>query len=160
MKTLHLQGGWYDTPVHPEAYVHVIGQFSFRGQCVVTDDENLVIVHPDQLISSTVVADSFSCMRQAVLQDRVRATSDASPPLVYGTILHEIFQEALMANKWDRPFLTKVIERITEKHLEDLYTIKVSMALAREHLESKMAELTHWASSFISTHPKVRFPAG
>lgn len=120
------------------------------------DAANLLILHPDQLISSTVVADSFGCMRRAVLQDRVKATSEASPPLVYGTILHEIFQEALMANRWDRPYLSKVIGTITSKHVEDLYTIKVSMALAREHLESKMAELTHWASAFVSSQPQVR----
>lgn len=123
------------------------------GQCIVDDAENLLILHPDQLISSTVVADSFGCMRRAVLQDRVKATSAASPPLVYGTILHEIFQEALLANKWDRPFLTKTIEQITEKHVEDLYTIKVSMPLAREHLESKMAEVASWASAFVASQP-------
>lgn len=94
-------------------------------------------------------------MRRAVLQDRVKATSEASPPLIYGTILHEIFQEALLANKWDRPFLTKAIERITAKHVEDLYTIKVNIAIAREHLESKMAELTHWAQAFVASQPKV-----
>lgn len=61
-----------------------------------------------------------------------------------------------MANRWDRPYLSKVIGTITSKHVEDLYTIKVSMALAREHLESKMAELTHWASAFVSSQPQVR----
>ncbi|KAF4124374.1 DNA replication ATP-dependent helicase Dna2 [Geosmithia morbida] len=106
------------------------------------------------LVSSTVIADSFSCMRRAVLQERVKASSDATPPLIYGTILHEIFQEALLANKWNRPFLSKLIVKITENHVEDLYMIKVSMALAREHLESKMAELSHWASAFVASEPR------
>lgn len=155
IQTIHLRGCWFDTPAQPQAYVHIIGNFSPQGRCIIDDDHNLIILHPDQLISSTVVADSFGCMRRAVLQDRVKATSEASPPLVYGTILHEIFQEALLANKWDRPFLTQVIEKITNRHVEDLYTIKVSMALAREHLESKMAELSYWALAFVSSQPKV-----
>lgn len=154
MKTVLLRGSWFDTPAHAESYVHVIGDFDNRGRCIVDDAHNLLILHPDQLISATVVADSFGCMRRAVLQDRVKATSEAAPPLVYGTILHEIFQEALMANNWDRAFLSKVIERTTEKHLEDLYTIKVSLAIAREHLESKMAEVTHWASTFVAAQPQ------
>lgn len=115
----------------------------------------MLILHPDQLISATVVADSFGCMRRAVLQDRVKATSEASPPLVYGTMLHEIFQEALLANKWDLPFLSKVIDRIAEKHVEDLYTIKIGMASAKEHLQSKMIELSYWAKSFVSSKPNV-----
>lgn len=118
----------------------------------------MVILHPDQLISATVVADSFTCMRRAVLQDRVKATGDATPPLVYGTILHEIFQEAMTENKWDLPSLTKIIDRILEKHVEDLYIIKVSKAIAREHLQSKMIELNYWATAFVSSEPKVCFP--
>ncbi|PTB76253.1 Dna2-domain-containing protein, partial [Trichoderma longibrachiatum ATCC 18648] len=99
-RTVQLRGSWFDTPAHAGAYVHVIGEFSFKGQCIVDDAQNLLILHPDQLISATVVADSFGCMRRAVLQDRVKATSEASPPLVYGTMLHEIFQEALLANNF------------------------------------------------------------
>lgn len=154
-RTVHLRGAWFDTPVHTESYVHVIGPFSARGQCIIDDAQNLLILHPDQLISSTVVADSFGCMRRAVLQDRVKATSEATPPLVYGTMLHEIFQEALLANQWDLPFLCGVIDRIIEKHVEDLYTIKVGMASAREHLQSKMTELSYWAEAFVSPQPKV-----
>lgn len=156
MRTVHLRGSWFDTPAHPESYVHVIGEFSTKGQCIVDDAQNLLILHPDQLISATVVADSFGCMRRAVLQDRVKATSESTPPLVYGTILHEIFQEALLANRWDMKYLASVIERITEKHVEDLYTIKVGMATAREHLQSKMIELSSWAASFVSSKPTVR----
>ncbi|CAG9943887.1 unnamed protein product [Clonostachys rosea f. rosea IK726] len=154
-RTVLLRGSWYDTPVHAEAYVHIIGQFSEKGQCIIDDLQNLLILHPDQLISSTVVADSYGCMRRAVLQDRVKATSEPSPPLVYGTLLHEIFQAALLANQWSRGFLSKTIETVMEKHVEDLYTIKVSMAVAREHLESKMAGLASWASSFVSSQPNV-----
>lgn len=94
-------------------------------------------------------------MRRAVLQDRVKATSEATPPLVYGTMLHEIFQEALMANQWDLPYLARVIDRITEKHVEDLYTIKVGLPSAKEHLLSKMTELSCWAKSFVSSQPEV-----
>ncbi|PHH84004.1 hypothetical protein CDD83_2653 [Cordyceps sp. RAO-2017] len=155
VRTVHLRGSWFDTPAHAESYVHVIGNFSLKGQCIIDDAQNLLILHPDQLISATVVADSFGCMRRAVLQDRVKATSEASPPLVYGTILHEIFQEALLANQWDLPFLTQVIERVTEKHVEDLYTIKVGMATAIEYLQSKMTELSYWAKAFVSSEPKA-----
>ncbi|KAK5987854.1 DNA replication ATP-dependent helicase/nuclease DNA2 [Cladobotryum mycophilum] len=154
-RTVHLRGAWFDTPAHPDCYVHVIGEFSAKGQCIVDDAQNLLILHPDQLISSTVVADSFGCMRRAVLQDRVKATIEPSPPLVYGTMLHEIFQEALFANKWDLAFLAKIIDNIMDKHVEDLYTIKVGMATAREHLQSKMMELSCWAKSFVASKPQA-----
>lgn len=153
-KTVHLRGDWVDTPVHAKSFVHVIGIFDPSGRCIVDNNRNILILHPDQLISATVVADSFSCMRRAVLQDRVKATSEASAPLVYGTLLHEVFQEALTANNWDQNFLNEAIDRAMKKHIEDLYTIKVSFTDAREHLSSKMPEVRGWAAKFVSSYPR------
>ncbi|KAJ4393571.1 DNA replication endonuclease-helicase Dna2 [Gnomoniopsis smithogilvyi] len=153
-KTVHLRGDWIDTPAHAKSFVHVIGNFDSSGRCIIDNNQNILVLHPDQLISATVVADSFSCMRRAVLQDRVKATSEASAPLVYGTLLHEIFQEALLANNWDQSFLNEVIERTMKKHVQDLYAIKVSFTDAREHMSSKMPEVRGWAERFISSYPK------
>lgn len=155
MQLASLRGEWYDTEVSEMSYVHIIGEFDRTGRCVIDDDQNILILDPDQLISATVVADSFGCMRRAVLQERVKATSDPTPPLVYGTLLHELFQEALTAGRWDAAFLTNAIAAITEKHVQDLYTIKVDLPAARQHLESKMPELTNWARTFVAPFPRV-----
>ena len=144
-----------ETPVTPKAFVHVIGLFDSSGRCIIDDTNNLLILHPDHLLSSTVVADSFSCTRRAVLQDRVKATGDTSAPLVYGTILHEIFQAAMLANKWDTEWLTDLVENIAKKHLEDLYTIKLQIPQTVEYLLSKMPELQSWAELFVSLKPNV-----
>ncbi|KAL2144855.1 hypothetical protein VTI28DRAFT_8415 [Corynascus sepedonium] len=154
VKTVHLRGDWYDTQASPKAYVHIIGNFEPSGRCVIDNNHNILILHPDQLVSSTVVADSFTCMRRAVLQDRVKAASEATPPLVYGTILHEVFQEALMANTWDLGFLGSVISKTLQKHMEDLYVIKVTLEDAQSHILSKMPELQAWAQAFVAASPK------
>ena len=147
-----------ETPVNSKAYVHVIGTFDVRGRCVIDDDNNILILHPDHLISSTVVGDSFGCTRRAVLQDRVKATSEPNAPMLYGTILHEIFQAALFANRWDIEWLTEIIQTITANHLEDLYTIHLQIPDAVEYLLSKMSELQAWAELFVASQPKVRLP--
>ncbi|PBP21854.1 DNA replication factor Dna2 [Diplocarpon rosae] len=152
-KVVHLRGIWVGTPVTIKAFVHVIGLFDSCGRCVVDDDVNLLILHPDHLISSTVVADSFGCTRRAVLQDRVKATSDSSAPLVYGTILHEIFQSAMMENRWDTEWLAELIEKVAVRHLEDLYIIKIEVPHAVEYLKSKMPELQCWSELFVSSQP-------
>jgi DNA replication ATP-dependent helicase Dna2 len=144
-----------ETPVTVKAYVHVIGLFDSNGRCVVDDNNNMLILHPDHLISSTVVADSFGCTRRAVLQDRVKATSESNPPLVYGTILHEIFQAAMLANRWDTAWLDELIGNIATRHLEDLYTIQLQIPQAVEYLRSKMVELQSWAELFVSSQPNV-----
>lgn len=155
LKTVNLRGIWFDTPATTKAFVHVIGPFEQNGRCVIDDNNNMLILHPDHLVSSTVVADSFGCIRRAVLQDRVKATSDSSAPMVYGTILHEIFQVAMLANRWDTEWLAERIESIATRHLEDLYTIKLQVSQAVEYLQSKMGELQAWAELFVSSQPRV-----
>lgn len=115
----------------------------------------MLILHPDHLISALVVADSFGCIRRAVLQDRVKATSEASPPMTYGTMLHEIFQEALTANRWDLTFLSDTIQKCIARHIEDLYLIKLSVEQVVDHLLSKMPELQSWAEIFVKAKPGV-----
>jgi DNA replication ATP-dependent helicase/nuclease Dna2 len=155
MKIVHLRGSWVETPITLKAFVHVIGTFDARGICIIDDDKNLIVLHPDHLLSSTVVADSFSCTRRAVLQDRIKSTNESSAPLVYGTILHEVFQGAMLANRWDTEWLTDLINDVAKRHLEDLYTIKLQIPHAVEYLLSKMAMLQSWAELFVSSQPNV-----
>ncbi|KAI1004506.1 DNA replication ATP-dependent helicase/nuclease [Podosphaera aphanis] len=153
-RVVRLRGAWVETPVTVKSYVHIIGAFDSRGQCIVDNEKNMLILHPDHLLSSTVVADSFGCIRRAVLQDRVKSTSEVSAPLVYGTILHEIFQAAMLSNRWDSDWLLELVQEIATKHLVDLYTIKIQIPHAIEYLRAKMVELQRWAERFISSQPK------
>lgn len=154
-KVVLLRDSWFDSPCTDGSFVHVLGCFDKLGQCVVDDAENFLILHPDHLISATVVADSFSCTRRAVLQDRVKATSAANAPQVYGHILHEVFQEALKANRWDTEWLTELIGSICTRYLETLYEIQVEVRLAVDHLMSKVPELQAWARLFVSARLRV-----
>ena len=121
----------------------------------------MLILHPDHLISSTVLADSFTCIRRAVLQDRVKATSEASPAQVYGNILHEVFQEALKANQWDTAWLGEVIDKVvTKRHLEDIYQINVEVEQAVMFLKEKTVALQTWAKVFVNAQPNVSAIAG
>lgn len=155
-KAITLRQSWVDTPCSQGAYIHLIGQFDSRGQCIVDDTQYLLILHPDHLISATVVADSFSCTRRAVLQDRVKATGDSSEPQIYGSMLHEIFQEAMKANRWDDEWLMTNIEVITNRYLEKLFEIGVEISRAVDHLRSRASEMQAWAEVFVATKPKVK----
>ncbi|KAG9822438.1 hypothetical protein KCU77_g15965, partial [Aureobasidium melanogenum] len=149
-----LRQSWLETHCAPGSYVHVVGRFSKTGQITIDDAENLIIVHPDHLISATVVADSFECIRRAVLQDRVKATSRSSEPSVYGSMLHEIFQEAMKANEWEQDSLNELVGKTVGKYLESLFELgHKDTNKAYEHLKSKMPEMSSWAKVFVKAKP-------
>ncbi|KAI4278341.1 MAG: hypothetical protein L6R38_005276 [Xanthoria sp. 2 TBL-2021] len=154
-KAIVLRQSWVRSPCSPDSFVHLIGQFDRLGQCIVDDHQNMLILHPDHLVSATVVGDSFSCTRRAVLQDRVKATNDASEAQVYGHILHEIFQEALTANRWDDEWLHNRIETIASRYLESFFEINLDPIMAVDQLKSKSVALQSWADIFVSAKPKA-----
>ena len=147
-----LRESWYDTRCSKGSFVHLIGKFDHTGRCIVNDADNMIILHPDHLISSTVIGDSFTCMRRAVLQDRVKATGAASQPQVYGHILHEIFGHALRLNQWDQETFQEIIDKTLPSYIESLYEIGVRVQDATEYLLGKQPELSAWASVLVGTN--------
>ena len=156
-KAIILRQAWIDSPCVTGSVVHVIGDFDRYGQCIVDNTQNLLILHPDHLISATVVGDSFTCMRKAVLGDRVKATSNANHGTLYGHMLHEIFQESLRVNRWDDEWMASCIDKVASHHLEGLFELSIEHAVALEQLKARIVDLQAWAQIFINATPKVSF---
>ena len=89
------------------------------------------------------------------MQDRVKATSDANQSTIYGHMIHEIFQEALRANRWDDEFMASTIEAIAARDLEILFEVQIEIAVAIEHLKARVLDLQAWAEIFVTATPKV-----
>jgi DNA replication ATP-dependent helicase Dna2 len=148
-----LRQAWYETQCTSGSYVHIFGKFDSSNRCIVDNARNMIILHPDHLVSATVVADSFGCIRRAVLQDRVKATGSASAPMLYGNILHELCQEALKINRWDMKKLNEILEGILPRHYETMVEIGLTLKQAHEFLSPKMLEMGAWAAKFVRSLP-------
>jgi DNA replication ATP-dependent helicase Dna2 len=159
-----LRGSWANTTITKGHLIHVSylpGQMKdvdfFTSQQLELNDGELspfLVVHPDHMLSATTVADSFDCTRKAVLQDRIKATGESSKAMIYGKILHEIFQQALGANKWDDQFLAELVERTAQAHVEGLWELGMEdTVLATEEIKAKMGELSAWAKVFVAPEP-------
>lgn len=154
-KVVILRESWFDTPCSKDLYIHLIGDFDATGQCVVNDTHNMVILHPDHLVSATVVADSIGCQRRAVLQDRIKNSGDIGKPQVFGNIFHEIFQNALKLNQWDMATLQSLTESVAVKHIEELYLIRMSIPEAVAYVMGKIPAMKTWAGVFLKSTPDV-----
>ena len=153
-KVLHLREAWLDSPCPTGAIVHIIGEFTAQGSLVVDNAHNLLVVHPDHLLSATVIADAFKCVRRAVLQDRVKATNEVSESQVFGHILHEVFQECLRANRWEAPWLEEVVRAVASRFLDSLFEIQLPAERAVQELLNKLQDVQAWAHLFVSVQAR------
>lgn len=77
---------------------------------------------------------------------------------MYGSMLHEIFQEAMTANRWETEWLSGTIEGVAMRYLESLFEMNVEVKVAVEHLKSKAEDMQAWAEAFVTKRPKVSKP--
>lgn len=99
------------TPQAAASRPSVFTDLTTLGTIRVTDQCGLLVVHPDVLISPTKVAESRSCMRRAVLTDRIRSFGDISAPAVLGNLKHA-FIEVCFAGALD--VTSEVILKLTQ----------------------------------------------
>ncbi|CAK7349267.1 unnamed protein product [Dovyalis caffra] len=109
-KSAKLYQAKFYSVIAPGDTVNVIGEFDDQGKCDVNSDNNLLIVHPDILVSGTrfplMVAASFNCPRRTVLDERLKCSEYSTAALI-GTLLHQIFQAGLMQDNPTINFLEK-----------------------------------------------------
>lgn len=142
--------------------------------CILSySSDNLLILHPDTLISATRVSDTPVCRRKAVVQEKLRGMSESTPALVYGNLLHELLQSCLLdmsesgrRNPHDIAKMKEAfsiarreenIERLLRvpKNIEMLFMIGVEMDQARQHLREKSIGYGEFADQFVGETPKV-----
>ena len=155
-KAVNLRQSWYDTLCSVGFYVHVTGERKETGLNIVDDTDGILVLHPDHLISVTSIADSFGCIRRAVLQDRVKATSAANVPQVLGHILHELFQKALKSSRWDTAWMEATLSLMIPNYFESIIAIGMSIDSIQAQLKEKIERLQSWANMYVGGQPKVR----
>ncbi|KEI42381.1 uncharacterized protein L969DRAFT_42474, partial [Mixia osmundae IAM 14324] len=117
-----------------------------------------LILHPDVLVTCTRVAETLFCPRKAILQERLRATSEITEALVYGNLLHEVMQRCLVAGRFDLAARTQAIEGLlaNTRCLERLWALSLDRAAVQSELLSRSAGLPTWAERYCnSEEPKA-----
>ncbi|XP_014751083.1 DNA replication ATP-dependent helicase/nuclease DNA2 isoform X2 [Brachypodium distachyon] len=146
--TVHLRDEWFRTTVGPGDTVSVIGEFGDQGKCIIDHDSNLVIIHPELLISGTRVASSFHCPRRSVLDDRIKSTEHSTSALM-GTLLHQIFQAGLLEDVPSRQFLEQQAKEVLLKNMESLYACGASESNTYSILIEGIPKMLNWFKCFM-----------
>ncbi|CAK9275822.1 unnamed protein product [Sphagnum jensenii] len=151
-RMLIMQDEWLHTSVRPGDTVNVIGEFGSDGTCVLDHNQNLLVVHPDLLISGSRVGGSFGCARRAVLDERIKS-SDVSMPALLGTMLHQLFQVGLRAESPNREFLQHEAKAIVQRNIDGLYSIGGNEREALEKLIDSIPTILGWLHQFCRPLP-------
>ena len=114
---IHLRGEWYHTNAKSGDVIHLC---SISGT-YLTDvtalpvilhsnppegsdvhDDLVLVIHPDELITPTLISEAVKCPRLAVLQSRLGSTGLSAKSAVIGTLRHDLFERCVVANDTSR----------------------------------------------------------
>ncbi|XP_010275324.1 PREDICTED: DNA replication ATP-dependent helicase/nuclease DNA2 [Nelumbo nucifera] len=159
-RALHLHDEWFYSIIGPGDTINLIGEFDNEGDYVVDHENNLIIVHPDILVSGTRVAASFGCPRRSVLDERLKSNEHSVAALI-GTLLHQIFQAGLLRELPTKDFLEEYARTVLQKNIDSLYACGVNEDEIHKTLIDAIPRILNWLLCFMglkdSKIPEVDF---
>ena len=146
--------------------MNLLGQFELlpasssrlTSQIIITSTRNLLIHHPDILMTATAIANAPQCRRKPLLSSLVRSSSDVTPALVWGNMLHEVMQSCFRASRWDDKWFEERIDEVVRNGLGELVKIDATIEMAKGELHKRAAGLRAFSQRYIADLPKVYCP--
>lgn len=139
--------------------VNIIGDWdcSIAGSpaITITSKENLLVHHPDYLISATSLSEGSVCRRKPLVSSLVRATVNNRASSLWGHILHEVMESCLGENRWDKQFIDDQIENVIRGSLLDLLRVETTIEEATEEIKKRSGGLAEFSKKYIGKTPKV-----
>ncbi|TFK68090.1 Dna2-domain-containing protein [Pluteus cervinus] len=86
----------------------------------ISSKENFIILHPDLLVTATALSNSAQCVRRPLLSSLIRSSSDATPSMLWGNMLHEVTQACLREGQWEESWIVERIDEAIQDNLADL----------------------------------------
>ena len=155
-KRILLRGCWTEVMPKKEDIIHVIGNYDESIEEVIVDnDQNLLIINPDILLTCTTITASFVCQRRVSLNERIRLT--AEPPnehMLSGTIIHEIFQTCLTEKNFALDYMIdRLNELIKTKYHEEIIIGGMNADELSEQIKSGLPKLKEWEQTYFRQSP-------
>ena len=117
--------------------------------------ENLLIHHPDTLLTPSLLASAPNCQRRPLVTALVRALSPPTPALVYGTVLHDVVQKCLQERRWDAPWIEARVDTALSTAFGDLVRAGVTLSVAKDEILRRAAGVETFGERYIGDKPKV-----
>jgi DNA replication ATP-dependent helicase Dna2 len=139
--------------------LNIVGLFDAspngKKTITVTNLENLLIHHPDTLLTPSLLASAPNCHRKPLVTALVRALSPPTPALVYGTVLHDVFQQCLRERRWDASWIEARVDASLSMVFGDLVRAGVTLSTAKDEILHRAVGVETFGERYIGNKPKV-----
>jgi hypothetical protein len=158
---LYLRGESYHTRVATGDIVHVCSLAGMYRTDVLplllqtsNDDDLVLIVHPDLLLTPTAISEALDCTRRAVLKNRLGSTGLRAKAALFGTMRHSLFEETLKGKDFSLDTARKHVANIVRANAEGLIACGLTSNEAELEIIKFLPQLQAFAGKFTALDGK------
>lgn len=138
--------------------INILGPVSPEASCPLlsySNNTNLLILQPDTLLTATSIANAVPCPRRPLVQDRLRSSAKSNEAMLYGNLLHELFQLCLRKGEWSEQYRLQAIKQLCTRqaHLSTIWTLDLNLHTVVEQLQERSKTWPQWAKTYVSAQP-------
>lgn len=130
--------------------IHIILSKPGDSFQLVDKNHNLLIWHPDTLLSSTRIADAVDCKRKSIINQKFNGPGIISVPFIIGNITHALFQECLLHKCVDSEFAEKIIEEQINTHIIEIYAAGKNGEEIKSMILEHFAYIKEWITDYMT----------
>ncbi|KAJ3324107.1 Tripartite DNA replication factor [Boothiomyces sp. JEL0866] len=146
--TVNVFDDWMECKFEPGKCIHLIyddlPDIDTTREFNITNTLGTIVVDPDVLITSTSVSDAFPCVRKSVLKDQVKFVGPTTKAMFFGTLSHNLFQEAMEANNFNAYWLKEKLKFLIQESINDLYSLEISVEECFAELLEVVELIINW----------------
>lgn len=166
---IHLRGEWFHTECEKGDTIHLCS-LSGRYETVPSslpvilhsnppqgsdpNDDLVLIVHPDTLLTPTNISETVSCVRRAVLKMRLGSSGLSSEAAIVGTMRHDLFEACMQQQDFSTEFAQGKVDAIVRSHSDTLVGCQYyDDTRARHEVLQVLPQIRDFASKYCSFGP-------
>ncbi|KAF8876665.1 DNA replication factor Dna2-domain-containing protein [Infundibulicybe gibba] len=159
---VYLRDDWTATDIRIGDIVNIIGTFetvspsssSITSSITITSKSNYLILHPDILLTATALSNAPQCRRKPLLSGMMRSSTDVTPALVWGNMLHEVMQACLSSGRWEARWIQQKISDVVQKGLSELVKLDTTIEQAHREMTTRAKGLSSFSAKYMAQTPK------
>jgi DNA replication ATP-dependent helicase Dna2 len=151
-----VRGDWLACRFAEDSIINIIANAK-SASLIIDDDQNYLVTEPDVLISTTVLADSFACLRRSVLSYRTQPSVEDNKPsasLICGSIVHGLVEEAFKTGQFaDFKTVTEPLAKMLTGQLEKIFCCDKDEVFVKENVEEAIKSFPEWCKLYLRKIP-------
>ncbi|GMM32197.1 bifunctional ATP-dependent DNA helicase/ssDNA endodeoxyribonuclease [Martiniozyma asiatica (nom. inval.)] len=145
-----VRNSWANLEFQIGDIIHIVTENPGDRNNIVDENQNLLIWHPDELISATKIGTATSCQREAILNDRINPLGPASEYLIIGNVTHTIFQECLEHRTVDDNFIKTVVKEQLDSYQIQIFGTEKSRQEIEKAIDLNVEYIKQWMEIYVT----------